>query len=653
MWANEVIGMNPNRPNDCYHNITTPEDFSAPAVQESLKGRIEAVFSERLNTLRAYDKRANTAMSDADYLVLKRRKDAVLNLMPEAHRRFAEAFPTLNVADELLQLNAPSTALTFDGLNREYAAELAAAIWILDELEDSGAIAEAAAYFPQSEDLLNRISLPNLSDSVHSDEALKAVICLLRSRNKGAEGFDGRITFGDAADTGYRKSEESEALPDRAAFDAVISLIDAQRAEAARTLFTDCVWELAQRLLSLIAGLRGSKGDVEAFYTFIQSLPASAGAQDNAQELYSGLKAPDIRSPYEMCFGFISLLDSGSDVVWLYNLSYDVLAYACQALPWADMGAVDPDAAQDVDVDYEYLSAAIEKAPDWDDNSMNEIMYKQLLHSPLCSPARRRISISQLAFFSSGLIPPRRGNSISYTKAILHDSELSQEQIALLYEYFSLAYAVNHKDAAYDEQDDDGTQEESAEDPKESAEEIKELRAEIKRLKNAVHQMKHRTKDTEAQLAEANRKLDAANEELAELRTMIREADSAEGSAPAAVTFPYTAQKRSVIIGGHDSWVKAIRPLLDNVRFISSSEQPNPGVIMNCEVVWLQTNALGHSGYYKVIDIVRRNHIKVCYFSYASAEKCAEQFALEDMQPAANADGAPDGENTAAENSVQ
>ena len=74
---------------------------------------------------------------------------------------------------------------------------------------------------------------------------------------------------------------------------------------------------------------------------------------------------------------------------------------------------------------------------------------------------------------------------------------------------------------------------------------------------------------------------------------------------------------------------------------------------MNCEVVWLQTNALGHSGYYKVIDIVRRNHIKVCYFSYASAEKCAEQFALEDMQPAANADGAPDGENTAAENSVQ
>ena len=27
MWANEVIGMNPNRPNDCYHNITTPEDF--------------------------------------------------------------------------------------------------------------------------------------------------------------------------------------------------------------------------------------------------------------------------------------------------------------------------------------------------------------------------------------------------------------------------------------------------------------------------------------------------------------------------------------------------------------------------------------------------------------------------------------------------
>ena len=54
-------------------------------------------------------------------------------------------------------------------------------------------------------------------------------------------------------------------------------------------------------------------------------------------------------------------------------------------------------------------------------------------------------------------------------------------------------------------------------------------------------------------------------------------------------------------------------------------------MILNSEVVWLQTNAMGHSSFYKVIDLIRRNDIKVCYFKYAGAEKCAEQLALEEI----------------------
>ena len=31
------------------------------------------------------------------------------------------------------------------------------------------------------------------------------------------------------------------------------------------------------------------------------------------------------------------------------------------------------------------------------------------------------------------------------------------------------------------------------------------------------------------------------------------------------------------------------------------------------------------------MDIVRKNNIKVCYFQFASAEKCAEQFAMDEL----------------------
>lgn len=41
--------------------------------------------------------------------------------------------------------------------------------------------------------------------------------------------------------------------------------------------------------------------------------------------------------------------------------------------------------------------------------------------------------------------------------------------------------------------------------------------------------------------------------------------------------------------------------------------------------------AISHSAYYKIMDTVRTHNIPVHYFSYASAEKCAEQLELFDV----------------------
>lgn len=53
--------------------------------------------------------------------------------------------------------------------------------------------------------------------------------------------------------------------------------------------------------------------------------------------------------------------------------------------------------------------------------------------------------------------------------------------------------------------------------------------------------------------------------------------------------------------------------------------QINEAAIRNADVIWLQPNCLSHADFYKIIDLVRREEKPLHYFTWASAEKCAEQ----------------------------
>lgn len=102
-----------------------------------------------------------------------------------------------------------------------------------------------------------------------------------------------------------------------------------------------------------------------------------------------------------------------------------------------------------------------------------------------------------------------------------------------------------------------------------------------------------------------------------------------EPDKAAELRFPYSTRKRVVAFGGHDSWRKAIRPLLPNVTFINREQRPNADMIKAADVVWIQPNALSHR---KIINVVRTNQVQIRYFGYASAMKCAVQ-VLEDDVP--------------------
>ena len=74
--------------------------------------------------------------------------------------------------------------------------------------------------------------------------------------------------------------------------------------------------------------------------------------------------------------------------------------------------------------------------------------------------------------------------------------------------------------------------------------------------------------------------------------------------------------------------------MLPGVRFFDREMLPDINSIKSADVVWIQTNAISHKFYYWIIDTARKEDIPVRYFGFASARKCAEQLAVDEMAAA-------------------
>ena len=74
--------------------------------------------------------------------------------------------------------------------------------------------------------------------------------------------------------------------------------------------------------------------------------------------------------------------------------------------------------------------------------------------------------------------------------------------------------------------------------------------------------------------------------------------------------------------------MKAIKPMLPNVRFIDSSYMTfSPELVRNSDIVWVQTNCISHPMFWNVVkyakQYAKQYGVQLRYFLYASAEKCA------------------------------
>lgn len=79
------------------------------------------------------------------------------------------------------------------------------------------------------------------------------------------------------------------------------------------------------------------------------------------------------------------------------------------------------------------------------------------------------------------------------------------------------------------------------------------------------------------------------------------------------------------IFGGHPTWINGVKERLVNARFFKGGDLHSLDVIRNADEIWIQSNAISHSFYGKVLDAARLNNIPVRYFGYAGTKKCVEQ----------------------------
>ena len=98
------------------------------------------------------------------------------------------------------------------------------------------------------------------------------------------------------------------------------------------------------------------------------------------------------------------------------------------------------------------------------------------------------------------------------------------------------------------------------------------------------------------------------------------------------IVYPYHTQKRTVVFGGHKTFLKELRKRLPKVKYVNISDYGfNVDIIRNADVVWVQTNCISHTQYARILKTVRTYGTQLCYFSCASARKCAVQIVEEDQ----------------------
>ena len=328
----------------------------------------------------------------------------------------------------------------------------------------------------------------------------------------------------------------------------------------------------------------------------------------------------EISDPFALCFAYLYLLDTGSDLPWLYGSMYGFLTRALENLPW---GIREYDDEEDLIEDPELYDGKRADIPDW---NLRRYRKKDDAHPR---------SLTQLLYEETGCLIPgdlhcydsrlkelgkygiRGKDAVTFLSVMAALRQSRDPQTAWNLERSNYVLPVEADTAPANENL------------------IPQLKGEIDRLRGALHEADKAARQSRKELEEERKTSELERRELADLRELIfrqllSEEEETEADIDDAV-FPYTVQNDTLVFGGHDTWVKAIKPLFKgNVRFVDKNYVFDPVIIRRTEIIWIQTNAIAHKQFYRIVDAARLYKKTVRYFTYAGVKKCAIQIVEND-----------------------
>lgn len=365
-------------------------------------------------------------------------------------------------------------------------------------------------------------------------------------------------------------------------------------------------------------------------------------------DIWAGI---EIEDPYALCFAFLYLVDSGSEYPWLYNPGVTLFSMTMDTLPWTrtaykgDAEGVwdhfDPDTMDLVPGPLQAELPKRIKVPELE--NWNRMQYLDQYEDE--QGYQEKVSLAQVMYEMTGCVMPR--NLQRYYPAL---PDLDAYGITGKKALHPLIYCMNllgesknrsrnlpRMEWNLEEQLGEVQETEQTESVEELKAKIAAQQSENSRLKQTVYEAERELREVKKNRIAQEQKAELDRQELADLRELVfhlQEDVYDTESDDTDIVFPYHNMQRIVVFGGHDSWAREIKPRLPDVRFVDRDMVPNAELIRRADIIWIQANAISHAYYYKILDETRKHSIPVRYFSYASALKCAEQLAEQDMKEA-------------------
>ena len=358
-------------------------------------------------------------------------------------------------------------------------------------------------------------------------------------------------------------------------------------------------------------------------------------AESIAEELYSTLTVSD---PYEMCFAALYMADTGNEILGLHYPGVSVLKSAASALPWRDM---EYDEDEDIGWHPELAGKKPTAIPDYPDMYSRD--YKD--------EEGTRTNLAQIVYNITGNLLPRNLHRYDAAIPTLRRYGVTGKKIQLpllmsmtiLGEVSRQKTDLNHimdfsSDYSWMDEDEEEEQQSREADTGEETEaqqpnDLDLLKAENDRLRKAAHEFQVQIRELQTKLDSLQEKNAHDRRELSDLREIVYNMENGieEAEPEEELDWPYSVRKNTVVFGGHDTWAKAIRPLLTgNIRFVDRERRPDTDLIRNADVVWIQTNCISHPTYWKVTETARSHNVAIRYFTNASALKGAIQIRESD-----------------------